>query len=75
MFETHVAVMRGINVGGKNKLPMKDLAAGLRPNSPARRLKPCMRPRLRLVRAGSPPDLPDLNPKEARANPTGSGFR
>jgi uncharacterized protein (DUF1697 family) len=23
---THVALMRGINVGGKNKLPMKDLA-------------------------------------------------
>jgi uncharacterized protein (DUF1697 family) len=27
MSETHVALMRGINVGGKNKLPMKDLAA------------------------------------------------
>jgi uncharacterized protein (DUF1697 family) len=24
---THVALLRGINVGGKNKLPMKDLAA------------------------------------------------
>jgi uncharacterized protein (DUF1697 family) len=23
----HVALLRGINVGGKNKLPMKDLAA------------------------------------------------
>jgi uncharacterized protein (DUF1697 family) len=22
---THVALLRGINVGGKNKLPMKDL--------------------------------------------------
>jgi uncharacterized protein (DUF1697 family) len=27
MPQTHVALMRGINVGGKNKLPMKDLAA------------------------------------------------
>jgi uncharacterized protein (DUF1697 family) len=25
--ETHVALLRGINVGGKNRLPMKDLAA------------------------------------------------
>ena len=24
---THIALLRGINVGGKNKLPMKDLAA------------------------------------------------
>ena len=23
----HVALLRGVNVGGKNKLPMKDLAA------------------------------------------------
>lgn len=27
MGATHVALMRGINVGGKNKLPMKDLVA------------------------------------------------
>jgi uncharacterized protein (DUF1697 family) len=27
MAETHIALLRGINVGGKNKLPMKDLAA------------------------------------------------
>ncbi|MGI4790880.1 MAG: DUF1697 domain-containing protein [Janthinobacterium lividum] len=26
MLETYVALLRGINVGGKNKLPMKDLA-------------------------------------------------
>lgn len=25
--QTHIALMRGINVGGRNKLPMKDLAA------------------------------------------------
>ena len=25
--QTHIALLRGINVGGKNKLPMKDLAA------------------------------------------------
>jgi len=25
--ETHIALLRGINVGGKNRLPMKDLAA------------------------------------------------
>src|SRR5271163_4473886 len=25
--ETHVALLRGINVGGKNKLPMADLSA------------------------------------------------
>lgn len=24
---THVALLRGINVGGRNKLPMRDLAA------------------------------------------------
>ena len=27
MSATHLALLRGINVGGKNKLPMKDLAA------------------------------------------------
>jgi len=27
MSRTHVALLRGINVGGKNKLPMKELAA------------------------------------------------
>lgn len=27
MTETHIALLRGINVGGRNKLPMKDLAA------------------------------------------------
>ena len=27
MLITHIALLRGINVGGKNKLPMKDLAA------------------------------------------------
>lgn len=27
MSEVHVALLRGINVGGKNKLPMKDLSA------------------------------------------------
>ena len=27
MSSTHVALLRGINVGGKNKLPMKDLVA------------------------------------------------
>ena len=27
MSETYIALLRGINVGGKNKLPMKDLAA------------------------------------------------
>ncbi len=28
--QTHIALLRGINVGGKNKMPMKDLAALLR---------------------------------------------
>ncbi len=27
MAETHIALLRGVNVGGSNKLPMKDLAA------------------------------------------------
>ena len=27
MAVTHIALLRGVNVGGKNKLPMKDLAA------------------------------------------------
>lgn len=27
MVETQIALLRGVNVGGKNKLPMKDLAA------------------------------------------------
>lgn len=27
MTDTHIALLRGINVGGRNKLPMKDLAA------------------------------------------------
>ncbi|MFP5503851.1 MAG: DUF1697 domain-containing protein [Candidatus Sericytochromatia bacterium] len=29
MFETYVVLLRGINLGGKNKLPMKDLAGML----------------------------------------------
>ena len=27
MSETYLALLRGVNVGGKNKLPMKDLAS------------------------------------------------
>ena len=30
MATRHVALLRGINVGGKNKLPMKDLVLDLR---------------------------------------------